>query len=100
MRVRTPAVADEAVMASGPTGQVPVQHPPLPSPLQLVLHLETKPMWLVPQSTGADRLTPSHLSVDEAVQQSHHEALKDERRESVRLTPHTHSQTHTHTCPF
>lgn len=44
LRVRAPAVADEAGMAPGPTGQVTAQHPPPPMALQLVLHLENKPI--------------------------------------------------------
>lgn len=42
LRVRAPAVAHEAGMAPGPTGQVTAQHPPPPLPLQLVLHLQNK----------------------------------------------------------
>lgn len=54
LRVRAPAVANEAGMAPGPTGQVTAQHPPPPVPLQLVLHLENKPTVSGAWSTGAD----------------------------------------------
>lgn len=55
-----------------------------------------KALWPTPRSAGPERLTASHLAVDEAVQHSHHETLTDER-ERKRELEHTRAHTHTHT---
>lgn len=81
--VRRPAVADGAVMLPGPSGQVPSELPPPPSPPNLMLHLlmytdqHMKSSSTFLMHAFDARLCWSYLSVQEAVENSHHETLGD-----------------------